>query len=96
MNGGTDPLLGGPHGPDQGRLPLAGAPGRPAAAGLGHSHDQDLRAIAEAKQQGRPLSDAQRAAWRRNPMLLSSEPDGVQAGHGVIAPQLPKQGSGRC
>ena len=60
--------------------------------GWGYLLEQDLRIISAAREQGVPLSEEQEECWRGNRRLLPTEPDGVQPGHYIITPHLPREG----
>ena len=60
--------------------------------GWGWLPEQDLELIADLRRAGRPLGEAQYAAWRGNRRLLSTEPGEVRQGDVILLPHLPREG----
>jgi hypothetical protein len=59
--------------------------------GWGWDDGQNLEVIAEAVHLGRELDEEQRIAWRSRRMR-AAEPDGMQLGDLIVAPNLPEWG----
>ena len=60
--------------------------------GWGYQDDQNLRLLSQRRDDGKPMSSDQRAAWRGNRRLLDTEPDGVHVGDLVLTPHVPQAG----